>query len=77
MKESMMREIENLELKLQLYGGHGLNNLTYDELLHFEHQLESSLHIARAHKVYNIHTLGYNYLSDIYIRYSYTACTLV
>ncbi|AAD21698.1 EST gb/Z33866 comes from this gene [Arabidopsis thaliana] len=50
MKESMMREIENLELKLQLYGGHGLNNLTYDELLHFEHQLESSLHIARAHK---------------------------
>ncbi|CAE5958959.1 unnamed protein product [Arabidopsis arenosa] len=49
-KESMMREIENLELKLQLYGGHGLNNLTYDELLHFEHQLESSLHIARAHK---------------------------
>lgn len=50
-----MRDIENLKLDLQLYRGHGLNNLTYDELLRFELQLESSLHNARARKVHNIH----------------------
>ncbi|XP_010478559.1 PREDICTED: uncharacterized protein LOC104757509 isoform X2 [Camelina sativa] len=46
-KESMMREIENLKLSLQLYQGHSLNHLNYDELLRFEIQLESSLHNAR------------------------------
>lgn len=52
-KESMMREIENLKMNLQLYGGgHGLNLLTYDDLLRFELQLESSLQNARARKVY-------------------------
>ncbi|CAN6889230.1 unnamed protein product, partial [Brassica oleracea] len=50
-KESMMREIENLKMNLQLYGGgHGLNLLTYDDLLRFELQLESSLQNARARK---------------------------
>ncbi|AEE31316.1 GORDITA [Arabidopsis thaliana] len=49
-KESMMREIENLKLNLQLYDGHGLNLLTYDELLSFELHLESSLQHARARK---------------------------
>ncbi|XP_019094492.1 PREDICTED: MADS-box protein FBP24 [Camelina sativa] len=51
-KDSMMREIENLKINLQLYDGHGLNLLTYDELLQFELHLESSLQHARARKVY-------------------------
>ncbi|XP_019091553.1 PREDICTED: uncharacterized protein LOC104741704 isoform X2 [Camelina sativa] len=49
-KESMMREIDNLKLSLQLYQGHSLNHLNYDELLRFELQLESSLHNARTRK---------------------------
>ncbi|XP_010499665.1 PREDICTED: uncharacterized protein LOC104777152 isoform X2 [Camelina sativa] len=49
-KESMMREIDNLKLSLQLYEGHNLNHLNYDELLRFEIQLESSLHNARTRK---------------------------
>ncbi|KAG2304121.1 hypothetical protein Bca4012_063040 [Brassica carinata] len=44
---------ENLKMNLQLYGGgQGLNLLTYDDLLRFELQLESSLQNARARKVY-------------------------
>ncbi|CAN6882294.1 unnamed protein product [Brassica oleracea var. botrytis] len=55
-KESMMREIENLKMNLQLYGGgHGLNLLTYDDLLRFELQLESSLQNARARKFELMH----------------------
>lgn len=51
--ESMTREIENLKMNLQLYDGHGLNLLTYDELLCFELHLESSLQHVRARKVNN------------------------
>ncbi|KAG5384989.1 hypothetical protein IGI04_036459 [Brassica rapa subsp. trilocularis] len=48
-KESMMREIENLKMNLQFYGGgHNLNLLTYDDLLRFQLQLECSLQNARA-----------------------------
>ncbi|CAA7061294.1 unnamed protein product [Microthlaspi erraticum] len=54
-KESMMREIENLKMNLELYGGHGLNLLTYDDLLRFELQLESSLHNARTRKFEIMH----------------------
>ncbi|CAG7864163.1 unnamed protein product [Brassica rapa] len=50
-KESMMREIENLKMNLQFYGGgHNLNLLTYDDLLRFQLQLECSLQNARARK---------------------------
>ncbi|EOA39805.1 hypothetical protein CARUB_v10008468mg [Capsella rubella] len=49
-KESMMREIENLKLNLQLYQGHSMNDLSYDDLLRSELQLESSLRGVRARK---------------------------
>nr|APB93361.1 MADS-box transcription factor AGL63 [Lepidium campestre] len=49
-KVSMMREIENLKRNLQLYEGYGLNLLTYEDLLRFELQLESSLQHARSLK---------------------------
>ncbi|XP_013639516.1 PREDICTED: MADS-box protein defh21 [Brassica oleracea var. oleracea] len=52
----MMREIENLKMNLQLYGGgHGMNLLTYDDLLRFELQLESSFQNARARKFELMH----------------------
>ncbi|KAG7593531.1 Transcription factor K-box [Arabidopsis thaliana x Arabidopsis arenosa] len=54
-KESMTREIENLKMNLQLYDGHGLNLLTYDELLCFELHLESSLQHVRARKFEFMH----------------------
>ncbi|CAN6974968.1 unnamed protein product [Brassica rapa subsp. trilocularis] len=54
-KESMMREIENLKMNLQFYGGgHNLNLLTYDDLLRFQLQLECSLQNARARKLYKV-----------------------
>ncbi|KAL1204995.1 Agamous-like MADS-box protein AGL63 [Cardamine amara subsp. amara] len=54
-KEAMMREIKNLKLNIQLYGGHSLNLLTYDDLLRFELHLESSLQHARARKFELMH----------------------
>lgn len=65
-----MREIDNLKLNLQLYGGHSLNLLTYDDLLRFELHLESSLQHAQARKVYISTLYKYICINDIYRIYN-------